>query len=415
VTAGVAVLAVAVVRPLAALRASARALTSGDVKARAKACGPEEVASLARGFNEITDAPSARTDEEGQYAGIQITGRDVTEHKRAEEALRESEEHYRQLTDSITDVFFAVDRDLKYTYWNKASEKLTGISAQDAIGKSLYELFPDFKGTEADKLYLEALRTQQPRSLVNQYRLGDKDFFFAINAYPSRTGLSVFVKDISEAKRAEEALRESEEKYRRLVQDSIDGIVIVEGLEVGFMNRAGLKMLGCESEEEVVGRSFIDFVAPEQREMMAERGLAREKGEHVVDRYEFKVLRKDGSEFDAEISVGVITYQGRVARQAIVRDISEHKRAEEALQKARDELESRVERRMQHLNDYGLTFRELAVLHLVAAGESDKEIAAVLGISPLTAHKHLGNILEKMGAACRTEAGVRALREGLLD
>jgi DNA-binding NarL/FixJ family response regulator len=66
-------------------------------------------------------------------------------------------------------------------------------------------------------------------------------------------------------------------------------------------------------------------------------------------------------------------------------------------------------------NAYGLTFRELTVLHLVAAGKSDKEIATTLGISTLTASKHLANILHKMGAASRTEAGVRAIRQGLVD
>ena len=98
-----------------------------------------------------------------------------------------------------------------------------------------------------------------------------------------------------------------------------------------------------------------------------------------------------------------------------VGDITERKRAEEALQNVREAIEARVERRTQEVNGYSLTFRELTVLHLVAAGKADKEIATVLGISPLTAHKHLANILDKMGAASRTEAGVRALREGLLD
>ena len=70
---------------------------------------------------------------------------------------------------------------------------------------------------------------------------------------------------------------------------------------------------------------------------------------------------------------------------------------------------------MRRGNAHGLTFRELTVLHLVVAGKSDKEIAAVLGISTLTVSKHLANILRKMGAASRTEAGIRALREGLLD
>ena len=66
-------------------------------------------------------------------------------------------------------------------------------------------------------------------------------------------------------------------------------------------------------------------------------------------------------------------------------------------------------------SSYGLTFRELTVLHLVADGKADKEIAVALGISPLTAQKHVANILSKMEAASRTDAGVRAVREGLIS
>ena len=69
---------------------------------------------------------------------------------------------------------------------------------------------------------------------------------------------------------------------------------------------------------------------------------------------------------------------------------------------------------MLRRNPYRLSFRELTVLHLVAAGMSDKEIGAELGISPFTAQKHVSNILAKMSAASRTEAGVRAVREELL-
>ena len=98
-----------------------------------------------------------------------------------------------------------------------------------------------------------------------------------------------------------------------------------------------------------------------------------------------------------------------------IQDISHGKRAEEARQAARDELEGKVERRLPRRNPYGLTFRELTVLHLVAAGESDKQIGLKLGISPFTAQNHTSNILANLGAGSPTEAAPRAFREGLFE
>jgi PAS domain S-box-containing protein len=83
--------------------------------------------------------------------------------------IEESKERYKELTESISDVFFAIDKDLKYTYWNKASEKLTGILAKDAIGKSLTEVFPDVKGTKVEQFYQEVLRTKQSQSFVSHH------------------------------------------------------------------------------------------------------------------------------------------------------------------------------------------------------------------------------------------------------
>ena len=146
-------------------------------------------------------------DPDGELTNVVVMHEDITERMKAEEALRESEASYRELADSIVDIFFAFDENMRYTYWNRASEELTGIPAKDAIGKPLHDLFPDTPQTgRAERIYLDVLRTQQAQSFVNEYQFGGKDFVFEISAYPAKRGISVFVRDITERKRMEEEL-----------------------------------------------------------------------------------------------------------------------------------------------------------------------------------------------------------------
>jgi PAS domain S-box-containing protein len=192
------------------------------------------------------------------YRSIAVV-QDVTQRKEAEESLRESEVRYRELADSIADVFFALDEQLRYTYWNPASERLTGISAEDAIGKSLYEVFPDTAQTrKAESLYQDVLRTGRPQSLVNEYDMGGKTQFFEIRAYPARGGLSVFVQDITQRVSAEQALQNSEQKFRSVVEQSPDAIALVdESGHVVEWNPAAEEMLGLK-QAGVLGRPIWD-------------------------------------------------------------------------------------------------------------------------------------------------------------
>jgi DNA-binding NarL/FixJ family response regulator len=96
-------------------------------------------------------------------------------------------------------------------------------------------------------------------------------------------------------------------------------------------------------------------------------------------------------------------------------DITERRQAEAALQRAREDLDRRVEPLAERPNVYGLSFRELTVLDLVASGNSDGDIATLLGIRRRTASKHVENILTKMGSSSRTDASVRAVREKIID
>ncbi len=220
----------------------------------------------------------------------------------------------------------------------------------------------------------------------------------------------------SALRRAEEALRESEERYRALVETSPDGISLtdLEG-RVIFCNKQALALLGFECMQEVLGRNAFDFIAPEDRQRAvdnAQRTLRMKS----LSRLEYHLVKNDGSRVPVELGASVLVDaegkpQGFIG---VVRDITKRRETEESLKMARDELESKVECIAHPGTTYGLTFRELTVLHLVAEGKSDGEIAAVLGISPRTANKHMENILAKMGASSRTEVGVRAVREQLL-
>ena len=128
-------------------------------------------------------------------------------------------------------------------------------------------------------------------------------------------------------------------------------------------------------------------------------------------------------EYDLEVDGGKREYEARIVKSkddealVIVRDVTAVKRLEreEELRRVRDELEGRVEKEMLGKNPYGLTFREFTVLHLAANGAADKAVAEQLGISSYTVGKHIARILLKMNAASRTEACVRAVREGFLS
>ena len=113
----------------------------------------------------------------------------------------------------------------------------------------------------------------------------------------------------------------------------------------------------------------------------------------------------------------MLEVSGKVYWVSVQEDITERKRQErlEQLRNDREKLEDTVERQMVGKNPYKLTFREFTVLQLAAEGDGDKAIADRLGISSTTVSKHIGVILKKMSATSRTEACVRALREGFLS
>jgi two-component system NtrC family sensor kinase len=273
---------------------------------------------------------------------------EVTERKQMEETLKESEERYRELANSITDVFFAMDEHLRYTYWNKASEILTGIRAEDAIGKSIREIFPDTPGTRnAEKVYREVLRTEQPQTFVNDYDIDGRRYIFEISAYPSRGGISVFVRDIHERKQAEEALRQSEERYRTILEEMEDSYFEVDlGGHLTFVNNSMCRDLGY-SVEELIGRrmSYKGFTIEEDIESVFRvfnevyRTGVPNKG------FPWKIIRKDGTQGFTETSVSPLRNDNGeiIGFRGTGRDITERKKMEEALRQSEERYRTILE------------------------------------------------------------------------
>ncbi|MFZ3166859.1 MAG: PAS domain S-box protein [Candidatus Methanoperedens sp.] len=233
-------------------------------------------------------------DSEGESSQCRTAISDITEHKRIDKALEDSEERYRELTESIGEVFYAMDRDLRYTYWNTASEALTGILAKDAIGKSLFELFPELKETRAEKFYRKVLKTQQPEHFVNKYRVKGKNRFFEINAYPSKFGLSIIAKDVTERKKAEKQIQEQV----ALLDKARDAIAVrdVEHRLI-YWNKGAQRLYGWTAEE-AIGKNADMLVYKEKSSRLIEaKKSVIEEGEWIGELHQ---VTKDGKEIIVE-------------------------------------------------------------------------------------------------------------------
>jgi PAS domain S-box-containing protein len=222
-------------------------------------------------------------------------------------------------------------------------------------------------------------------------------------------------KDVTDTKREAEEQRRSAERLRLLAENAQDIIFryrYTDPLGWEYISPAVTRIGGYTPEEFYTDPDQASkIVHPEDRE-----AFDRMEEELQSGPVELRWVRKDGSIIWTEQRNTPVYDQGGnlVAMEGIVRDITERKRAEASFHEAREQLEAKAERHVRPANSYDLTFREVTVLHLIADGKADKEIASTLGISALTASKHVANILMKMQAASRTEAGVRAVREELI-
>jgi PAS domain S-box-containing protein len=279
----------------------------------------------------------------GELAEVQGIARDITERKRAEDELRQSEQFNREVIASARDGVVVYDREFRYRVWNRFLEELTGLPASQILGKQGYDLFPHWREQKVEALLQRALGGEVVHSPDMPFRVpltgksGWVSGVFSPHFGPNGEIIGVIgiVRDIAERKRADEALAESEERFRSLVENVTVGIyrTTPEG-RIVMANPTLVRMLGYDSFEELASRNLEleGFASGYPRSAFREQ--VEREGE--AKGFESAWERRDGSVvLVRESARAVRAGDGRVLYyDGIVEDVTERRRAEEALKES---------------------------------------------------------------------------------
>ena len=300
-------------------------------------------------------------DSEGEAPYWQGVMTDVTERRRAQDDLRESEERYRSVAESVREVVFQTDAEGNYVFLNPAWQDVTGFTVEESLGKSYLEfIHPDDLQRDLEDFERLGGRGDDYTEYEARFRardgsLHDVEIKFRqhFDEGGNLAGSSGTINDITERKKTERELQESERRFRQLFEQSVDAMYVhdEEGRFVDCNSQA-CNLLGY-TREELLSRSVADIslnvLSPEERtrkekegSTLWQRATAGEPG--VFSRgHEEENVRKDGTVFPVEVRVGSVDYGGRRMVLASVRDITERRRTEEALRESEERFRSSFE------------------------------------------------------------------------
>ncbi len=259
---------------------------------------------------------------------------EITERKQAEKSLQENEERLRRIIEGANAGYFYIDQEGRFQKVNQAWLRMHGYSDEnEVVGKhfSLTQVEKDLPHAEKNVKQLLGGKSIPFAEFTRHCKDGSTCFhIFSANPVVQGgkiVGLEGFLIDTTEYKQAEQELKESEAKYSSLVEQAQDGVVIIQDGVFKFVNSAVAEISGY-TVNELIGTPFINVIAPESKGLVSKRHKARMAGKRVPSFYEAKLIGKDGTEKDLELTARIIQYQGKPAAMAIARDITERKREE---------------------------------------------------------------------------------------
>ena len=262
---------------------------------------------------------------------------DITEQKEAAAALRQSEARYRTLVEQSHDAIY-IYRDNRLLFVNQRTRELTGYSEEELLTMDIFDLIhPDDREQVAGHARRRPEGTAPSRYEARLVRSDGSvrhgEFSVQAITYEGEYAAIGTVRDMTERKQAEEALRQSEQRWRTLVESHPEPIhITVDGRYV-YVNPSSARLFGVDAPDEMIGRSVLDLVSGDTKERIQARKEQLDRGE-ATEPFEHRMVRLDG---EARIVVArsvPITYKGQPAAQTVVRDVTEQRHAEQALRES---------------------------------------------------------------------------------
>ncbi len=282
-----------------------------------------------------------------RVAEVHGIARDVTERKRAEAALRESEEKYRLVVENASEGIVVV-QGTTMQYINPKIAEWTGFTREELASRPFLDFIPPDDHELVIKQHLSVLEGKGQLPFITHRVLNREGNFLWIEVsgvlveWQGSPATLLFVKDVTERKRIEEALRESEEKYRLVVENADEVITIAVGDHLKFANRKALEISGYTGKEAST-IPVIEMIHPDDRQMVLEYKRRRDGGEKEPQSFTMRLIKKDGQTIWLQNSVVPVLWEGNLAALNVATDVTKQKRIEDALRESEENYRLVVE------------------------------------------------------------------------